>query len=128
MTETIKKTVLVVEDDIFISDILGRKLSSVFKVLHASNAIDAKKHLEAEHIDLICLDIGLPGENGIELLKEIRAGAHKDVPVIIVSNNAQDAEREEALKAGANDYLVKSSVFLEEIVQRAQGLLGVSTS
>ncbi len=126
MTETIKRTVLVVEDDIFISDILGRKLSTVFKVLHASNAIDAKKYLESESIDLVCLDIGLPGENGIELLKEIRAGIHKEVPVVIVSNNAQDSEREEALAAGANDYLVKSSVFLEEIVHKAQELLGLT--
>jgi two-component system OmpR family response regulator len=127
MTETIKRTVLVVEDDIFISDILGRKLSTVFKVLHAANAIDAKKYLEAERVDLVCLDIGLPGENGIELLKEIRAGIHKEVPVVIVSNNAQDAEKEEALKAGANEYLVKSSVFLEEIVHKAEELLGLAS-
>lgn len=117
-------TVLVVEDDIFISDLLGRKLGVLFRVLHAPTVEAAEKLLAADAVDLICLDINLPGVNGLDFLKELREKEeYKAMPIMVVSNHSQKDEIEEALAAGANDYLIKSSVFLDEIVEKAERLI-----
>lgn len=122
---TNKHTVLVVEDDIFISDILGRKLGQIFRVLHAPNVALARNLLEKELVDVMCLDIDLPGDtNGLQFLQELRKKENfKNTPIMIVSNYAREEDIDRALKYGANDYLIKSSSFLDEVVEKAHRLV-----
>lgn len=113
-----QKAVLVVEDDIFIADLLCRKLTEVFKVHQASDTVQAEQILKTEHIDVICLDIILPGKDGYTFLSELKAHAdYQSIPVIILSNLGQREEIERGLKGGAADYLIKANSSPEEILR-----------
>lgn len=126
-----KKHVLVVEDDIFISDLLGRRLKEHYVVLHADTVEQGKRILGEEAIALVCLDLRLPGENGLELLKYIRATERfKNTKVMIVSNFGEEDEIREGYSLGADEYLVKANLSLDDIVAKADQLLldGENTS
>lgn len=117
--------VLIVEDDIFLADLVCRKFRERAVVFHASSTDQARDILSREVPDLICLDIQLPGEDGITFLQKIRAEEKwKTIPVLIISNFSQDSDIQKAKDAGANDYVVKANVELSEIVKRGEALIG----
>jgi DNA-binding response OmpR family regulator len=119
------KAVLVVEDDIFIADLLCRKLHEVFTVHQASDTSIAEKILAEHHVDVICLDIILPGKDGYTFLKELKAHEkYKTIPVIILSNLGQREEIERGIKSGAADYLIKANSSPEEILRHVSRLVG----
>lgn len=119
-----KASVLVVEDDIFLADLLCRKLDEHFIVYQASETKKAQELLDSNHVDAICLDIILPGMDGISFLKIIKQQDKlKAIPVLIVSNLGQREEIDRGMEAGASDYLIKANVSLDEIVSRIEGLL-----
>jgi DNA-binding response OmpR family regulator len=119
-----KHRILVVEDDIFLADLICRKFREASDVLHAGTTEEARKLLEKEQVDLMCLDIQLPGEDGITFLSKIRQeDKWKKLPVLIVSNFSQETDMARAKQAGANDYIVKANVDLHEIVDRAEELI-----
>ncbi len=121
--------VLIVEDDIFLADLICRKFQDYFIVLHAGSVAQARDIVasEAGAIDLICLDIQLPGENGIVFLEEVRKNEKlKSVPVLIISNFSQDDEKKRAKDAGATDYIVKANVDLNEIVTKGKELIAAA--
>ncbi len=122
-------TVLIVEDDIFLADLICRKFRDHFIVLHAGTVAAARDIVAKQEsgIDLICLDIQLPGESGIVFLTEVRQNEKlKNVPVLIISNFSQEEEKKRAMDAGATDYIVKANVDLNEIVTRGQGLIAAA--
>jgi len=105
MTES-KGTILVVEDDKTISDFLVASLvSSGYAVELATSGRGAISITADTQFDLILLDLGLPDLDGIKVLKSIREWS--EVPIIIVSARIEEAEKVEALDAGANDYIAK---------------------
>ncbi len=119
-----KYSVLIVEDDIFLADLVCRKFRERATVFHAGSTDQARDILSKETPDLICLDIQLPGEDGITFLSKIRQEEKwKTIPVLIISNFSQDADIKRAKDAGANDYVVKANVELAEIVRRGEALL-----
>lgn len=74
--------------------------------------------------DLILLDLLLPDKNGFEVLREIRRlpnGAN--VKVMILSNMAEDADKDEAKRLGVQEYLIKANYSLPEILVKIQALL-----
>lgn len=116
--------VLIVEDDIFLADLICRKFREKFVVFHAGSVPLARGILAKEHVDLICLDLQLPEENGMNLLLEVRKNeATKRTPVIIISNFSQDEDKRKARDAGANEYIVKANVDLGEIVKKGEELI-----
>ena len=119
------KRVLIIEDDAILSDVLERKfLEKKYAVQKASNANSARKILAEEKIDLILLDLVLPDEHGISLLKEFKESKNlKDIPVVITSNLGQKEEIDEGIKNGAIDYIVKTNTVPEEIFQKVETLL-----
>jgi len=120
-----KKTVFAVEDDIF----LVKVYKTVFEkeqieVWIAANGNEALKFLEKEPPDAVLLDLMLPGISGFDVLAEIRKNEKwKKVPVIILSNLGQPQDMERGKALGANEYIVKSNVKINEVVETVKKYL-----
>jgi len=98
--------VLIVDDDKTVREVFGDILSSDFDVRLAGDSLEALERFEAELVDLVLLDILIPGVDGLEVLSRLRA-MKPDVPVIIVSGLDRAAPTANALSLGARDYLTK---------------------
>lgn len=77
-------------------------------VMEAGDATETMRTLRDEKIDLVTLDINLPGKNGIELLKQIKS-EFRTMPVLILSMHSEDQYAIRAIKNGASGYLTKDS-------------------
>ncbi len=115
----INKTILLVEDDQVLSNMYSQKLKAEgFNVINAINGKEALEKFKKELIDLIITDIMLPIMSGTEFLKEVRSTAKgKDIPVFVWTNLALEEERRRAFSLGANEYLVKESLTLADVVK-----------
>ena len=99
--------ILVVEDNELVADAIVRGLAMAgFAVDRAANAESAAAALAAEHFDLALLDIGLPGADGLTLLKRLRSDG-KTLPVMVLTARDTLAAKVEALDLGADDFLMK---------------------
>ena len=97
------KKILIVEDDMSIHKILEEILEQEkYKILNAYSGTEALMILEKEDVDLILLDLMLPGLNGEEIIKKI-----KDIPIIVLSAKVSTEDKVNCLLSGANDYLTK---------------------
>src|SRR3989338_3510950 len=109
MAETLKGTkVLWVEDDMFLTDILVKKLSAEgANVLHANNGEEALKLLESEKPQVILLDILLSGIDGFEVLRRVKTDDKvKHIPVILLSNLGQKADLDKGKELGATKFMI----------------------
>lgn len=98
--------VVVVDDHNDIRDLVREYLEQQgYKVTAAENGAALRRVLERKTVDLIILDVMMPGEDGISLCKEVRASG--DIPIIFLTAMADDADRIIGLELGADDYLVK---------------------
>ncbi|SRR6266481_4261613 len=122
--------ILVVEDDPILKNLLGHTFAGRYQTLYASNGAEALALFNQYTPAIVLLDLMLPDMDGFSVLQQIRsrADALKDVPIIIVSNLGQQADKDRAISLGANDYIVKAEVEIEEIVNRLEKLIGPSTS
>ena len=101
-----KYKVLIVEDELNILSFVDTVLeSSGFAVLSAQTCEMGRVMFLSHNPDLIILDLGLPDEDGVELIRFIRQSAA--TPVIILSARSAEADKVEALDLGANDYITK---------------------
>ena len=113
---------LAVEDDPRIARDLAAALTAAgFRVEGAADGETAWFLGDTEDYDLIVLDLGLPGMDGLAVLKRWRAGG-RETPVLILSARGTWAERVEGIDAGADDYLPKP-FRMEELVARARALV-----
>ncbi|MGH8241020.1 MAG: response regulator [Steroidobacteraceae bacterium] len=119
--------VLVVEDDRVVGDAVQRALSlEGFAVDHVESAERAKAALQAETFDLAIVDIGLPREDGLQLVKDWRRKG-RNVPVLMLTARDGLSDRVNALDLGADDYLTKPFQVAEllarcrALVRRANG-------
>ncbi len=111
------RTILVVEDDAAIRNLVATTLD-VHGYRHrvAPNGNRALLELtSATDIDLVILDLGLPDMDGVDIIRSIRGWSH--MPIIVLSARNEDADKVEALDAGADDYLVKP-FSVEELLAR----------
>src|SRR5271169_4402525 len=118
------RTILLVDDESAARYGMGRSLEKQYKVIEAGSAGSAREALVASTPDLILLDLVMPGEDGISLLRWLRENGH-EMPVLVVS--ALDTARTavEALQNGAADYIVKG-FDIEELRRRVGNLLRLS--
>jgi len=99
-------TVLVVDDEATIREIVVRYLErDGFRTLEAADGDRAAKLLETETPDLVVLDLMLPGVDGLELCRRLRA--RSQVPVIMLTARGEEADRIVGLDLGADDYVTK---------------------
>jgi DNA-binding response OmpR family regulator len=114
--------VLVVEDDDAIAQVLTRSLRMEgYEVRVAEDGTIALEQANAFLPDLVVLDLGLPGIDGIEVAKELRRQSD-DVPILILTARDAVESRVEGLDAGADDYLVKPFE-RQELLARLRALL-----
>lgn len=99
-------TILVVDDDHDIRNLLELYLRNEgYKVMHASNGADALQIVEEQKIDLILLDIMMPEMDGLETCIAIRK--NHQMPIIMLTANANDLQVIQGLSLGADDYVTK---------------------
>lgn len=119
-SEVKPKTILLVEDDVALNRAVTFKLEQKgHRVISVLRAEDALEVLQSEHsvIDIIWLDLLLPGMNGIEFLAEIRKHEeYKDLKVVICSVSGREESKSIAHGLGVVDYLVKSDYDLNALV------------
>jgi DNA-binding response OmpR family regulator len=115
--------VLIVEDDARIASFLDKGLSAEgYSVTTASTANEAEAALGLfdEQLDLMLLDLGLPGGDGEDILRRLRRRGSQ-LPVIVLTARAEIADRVRGLDAGANDYVTKPFAF-EELLARMRAV------
>ncbi len=99
--------IVIVDDDARIRDLLRRFLSQEgFDVLLAEDGRAMDRILQRETIDLLVLDLMLPGEDGLSICKRLRSTGNK-TPVIMLNAKGEDVDRINGLEIGADDYLGK---------------------
>lgn len=97
---------LIVDDDRRIRDLLSRYLlHEGYRVTTADNAAEARAKLGGMKFDLLILDVMMPGENGLDLAKSLRANSN--VPILILSARGEAEMRIEGLEIGVDDYVAK---------------------
>ena len=104
------RRVLVADDEPHIGYIIRLKLEQgPYQVALVSDGTEALEHLRGdEPIDVVLLDIMMPGATGLEVLAEARTLPHRrDTPIIILTAKGQDADRRQALELGATDFFTK---------------------
>lgn len=122
---TPKGTILIVEDDRFLRDLITGKLEKEGYAI--ATAVDGKEGLEklaSERPLLVLLDLILPEVDGFEFLKRGREGAGSGMPPVIVLSNLgtkEDVERAEML--GAKAFLIKANFTPDEIIARVRTVL-----
>jgi two-component system chemotaxis response regulator CheY len=105
-----RQRVLVVEDSATMRGFVTAALESAgpYAVTQVESGFQALKVLPRAHYDLIITDINMPDINGLELVRFIRESeAHRATPLIIISTDGREVDRDRGLKLGANAYLVK---------------------
>ncbi len=112
-----KKTVLVVEDDAFLSDVYKHiLLKEGLGVRIASDGTEALKAIETQAPDVLTLDLIMPGMSGFDVLETLSQKGKIPFPVIVLSNLGQVEDQERVKKLGAKTYLVKTAVSIDEVV------------
>ncbi len=117
--------ILVVDDEPHIRRVLGTVLEGRgYEVTTASDGLQGLDEVRGEAIDLVILDLMMPGANGLEVLSKIRTDPRRsETPVIILTAKGQDTDRDAALAGGANDFLTKP-FSPKKLLARIEEILG----
>lgn len=121
------KTVLLVEDDKFLSTLLKNRLEKEgLVVTHASDGEEAVNILRSgQKPDLTLLDVILPKKNGFEVLEEIQQDpGMTHLPIIIISNLGQDTDVARGKSLGAIEYYVKAQTSIDDLVAKVKSFIG----
>lgn len=123
------KTVLLVEDDQFLSALLNNRLvREGFEVLLAKDTDEALTALKNKTPQLILMDIILPGKSGFEAIELIKQDpAASSVPVMIISNLGQEADIAKGKQLGVVEYFVKAQTPIDDLVGKIREFLGSSS-
>lgn len=119
-------SVLVVEDDQFLRDLIVKKLEEEgFKTAQAVDGEEGLRLIRENKPDIILLDLILPGIDGFEVLKQTKGDpAISGIPIVILSNLGQKDDVDRGMELGAKDYLIKAHFTPGEIVQKVKEILG----
>src|SRR3989344_5328845 len=118
------KKILIIEDDVFLGDVLTEKLAKDgFEIIIARDGKEGFEKIKSSKADLILLDIIMPNMNGYEILEaKQKDPSIANIPVIIISNSGQPVEIHRALALGVKDYLVKAQFDPEEVLTKIKSL------
>lgn len=117
----LRKTILIVEDEATSMEAMAAYFEiENYRVICAADGEEMQKALARHLIDLVVLDLRLPGKDGLTLLRELRG--RSDMPVIVVSARSDEIDHIVALEIGADDYLDKP-VNHRELLVRARNIL-----
>lgn len=118
------KKVLILEDDLFLQELLSKKFAGAgYQCVFATDIPSGLASLD-QPLDIALLDLLLPGGSGYDVLKAIRASETlKTIPVIVFSNLSEEKDILEAKKLGATEFMIKSNFNLDELVAKMKELL-----
>ena len=118
---------LVVEDSPMMRQLLVFALARVkqLKVTEADDGVDGLKKLATGKFDIILTDINMPIMDGLKLVKRVRTDAvHKDVPIVVITTESAEEDRQRALSLGANAYITKP-IQAPQVIAKVKELLGI---
>lgn len=118
---------LIVEDSPMMRQLLVFALSRVkqLKVTEADDGVDGLKKLAANKFDIILTDINMPIMDGLKLVKRVRSDpVHKNVPIVIITTESAEEDRQRALSLGANAYITKP-IQAPQVIAKVRELLGI---
>lgn len=114
--------ILIVDDELAIVDMLRVRLEREgFGVQSVASGEEALAELDHDMFDLLLLDVGLPGIDGFETLRQLRTRGH-DLPVVVLTARGDEIDRVVGLEMGADDYVVKP-FSARELTARVRALL-----
>lgn len=114
--------ILVIEDDPTVGEFVRRGLEEQrWQTDLCNNGLEGERLATAQPYDLIILDMRLPGRNGLDILRSLRAKGFERPVLVLTAQDAVDA-KVETLRAGADDYVTKPFAF-EELLARVEALL-----
>lgn len=124
-----KTTLLIVDDDIDIRDLLDKFLSQYdFKILTAHDGQQMYQQLAQNEVDLIILDMMLPGDDGFALCRQLQySNQYRHIPILMLSAVGDETDRIVGLEVGADDYLAKP-FSPRELLARTKAILRRSHS
>ena len=120
------RRILIIEDEIPIKELYERVFAKHgWETVGVTTGKEAFDVAANKQFDIILLDIMLPEESGVEVLKEIRApnSPWKTTPVFMLTNLGQDSIIKQAFKIGADGYLLKAQLLPEQIVTEVENFL-----
>ena len=95
------------------------------RIVEANDGVDGLKKLSAERFDLILTDINMPIMDGLKLVSLVRNDAnYKMIPIVVITTEGAQEDRERALALGANNYITKP-IQPTKILEVARALLGI---
>ncbi len=113
------KSILIVEDDKFIREMMVREIKRAgYQILEAMTGESGLEIAKTQHVDLILLDLILPGISGFDVMGELRkSDLTKSIPVIVLSNYVEQESTKRSKELGAHAYLVKAQLNPSEIIE-----------
>lgn len=115
--------ILVVDDDRDIRElVVDYLLKSGYRATGAANGKEMRAVLDKQAVNLVVLDIMMPGDDGLTLCRQLRSGQHKDLPILMLTARHDDMDRILGLEMGADDYVVKPFV-ARELLARIKAIL-----
>ena len=119
--------ILIVEDSPTMRQLISFALKRLrgIRIVEANDGVDGLKKLSSERFDLILTDINMPIMDGLKLVSLVRNDAnYKDTPIVVITTEGAQEDRERALALGANDYITKP-IQPNRILDVAKGLLNI---
>jgi two-component system chemotaxis response regulator CheY len=120
--------VLIVEDSPTMRQLIAFALKRIrgVRIVEANDGVDGLKKLSSERFDLILTDINMPIMDGLKLVSLVRNDAnYKMIPIVVITTEGAQEDRERALALGANDYITKP-IQPTKILDVARTLLGIA--
>ena len=120
-------TALVVEDSPTMRQLIVFALSRIkgLTVVEADDGVDALKKLGTQRFDIIITDINMPVMDGLKLVRRIRSeGPHQNTPIMIITTEGAEEDRQRALALGANCYIAKP-IQAPQVINKVKELLGI---
>ena len=116
------RTLLIVEDQHDLAELIALHLADLAQRIHVCNdGTEALRIAASDPPDLVVLDLGLPGLDGLEVCRRLRASP-RYVPILMLTSRSSEAERVLGLEFGADDYLVKPFNVME-LIARAKAIV-----
>ena len=122
-------TCLVVEDSPMMRQLLVFALSRVknLKVTEADDGVDGLRKLASNKYDVILTDINMPIRDGLKLVKRVRTDPiHKDTPIVVITTEGSEEDRQRAIALGANAYITKP-IQAPQVIAKVKELLKITT-
>ncbi len=119
--------IVLIDDDVFLRDMYATKFIDMgHDIQEFEYAEDALNFLlEGNECDVILVDMVMPGMSGVQFLKNVtEKNASNGAIAIVLSNQGQDADIDEAKEAGAHDYIVKAEYVPSEVVKKTEEIHG----